>query len=87
MKKLTILIWILILSYIQVSADYVRNIDDEYKIYQFDLMIWEKLEKSNNPEILIDKLKDFIFIHTWKTEKEILSIINQNKEEETNEMY
>ena len=74
MKIISLLICLIIFWFSQVSADYKRNIDDEYKIYQFDLMIWEKLEKSNNPEILIDKLQDFIFIHTWKTEKEISHI-------------
>lgn len=39
--------------------------------------------------IFADKISsDIYYLHKeGKTEKEILSIINQNKEEETNEMY
>ena len=79
MKIISVLICLIIFWFSQVSADYKRNIDDEYKIYQLDIKIREILEKSNNWKKIKLKLQELLLEKIWKTSKEISQLGSLHK--------
>ena len=71
MKIISILITFCILWFSQVSADYVRNIDDEIKIHEFKIRLEKYLETTENPEEIKEKYRKLISEKLWKNHDEL----------------
>ena len=77
MIKTIIKILIIVLIYLNinnVSAEYMRNIDDDMRIYNIDEKLKTYIEKSKNPEFTKERLIKKIENILWKTKKEIYNI-------------
>jgi hypothetical protein len=63
---------------IGIKNTYTRNIDDDFKIYEFEQKVWTIIEKSKNIELLKSKLIKKVIKLLWKDKKELDSIHNFN---------
>ncbi|MFK7780583.1 MAG: hypothetical protein QM490_05625 [Candidatus Gracilibacteria bacterium] len=74
--KLILFLVLVISSYPNVLAEYERNIDDDFKIYELEQKIGKIIEKSKNEELLKSKLIIRVEKLLLKDEKELNSIHN-----------
>jgi FKBP-type peptidyl-prolyl cis-trans isomerase (trigger factor) len=78
MKSLKVIIsLILLFSYFSVSAQYQKNIEDEYKIYLMEKKVSDALKLSNNPERLSQKYRNIIEKYLEKDTQENISSFKQ----------
>jgi len=71
--KIFLIILITFFSFNNVSADYIKNINDDMIIYKIDEKIKDYIDKSISPEFNKNRLKNKIKKILWKTKQEILT--------------
>ena len=82
MKSLKVIIsLILLFSYFSVSAQYQKNIEDEYKIYLMEKKVSDALKLSNNPAKLSQKYRNIIEEMLWENNVKIPHYNNANFQE------
>lgn len=71
MKKLYLIFLVLCISFNWVSANYKRTLNDEIKLHELNIKIWNILDKYKRNYQIKEKIKSKIAEKLWKNIKEV----------------